>query len=92
MKQSNNISNKNGYWTTPQAAKYLGVTPNYLYGLVRQRLIPYYRPIANGKIWFVVDELDIWMKKGKVEPTPIKESWTDEDQRNFIRQRLNINK
>lgn len=75
------------FWTADIAAEYLSVSKSYLYGLVRQRQIIFYRPVENGKIWFLESDLAIWLLGSKVE-TEEKTSWSEEEQREFIRARL----
>ena len=45
--------------TTQQAAEYLGLKVSYLYKLMMNRAIAYYKP--NGKVcYFDTDDLDVW--------------------------------
>lgn len=46
-----------------EAAKYLSLSPRYLYRLTCKRLIPHYKP--GKKIYFKRSELDDWMLRNK---------------------------
>lgn len=75
------------FWTADIAAEYLSVSKPYLYGLVRQRLITFYRPVENGKIWFLEADISKWLLDSKSEAIK-KSSWGEDEQREFIRARL----
>lgn len=91
MKKGNQISTvEQAFMSAKSAAKYLDVSVSYLYGLVRQRLIAFYRPVENGKIWFREADLYDWVMNSRVEPMKIKPSWSDEEQRAFIQRHLGI--
>ncbi len=48
-----------------EAAKYLKVSPSHIYRLTSQGCIPHYKP--NGKkIYFSKEDLDRWIKHGRV--------------------------
>lgn len=89
MKKGNQISKvEQAFMSAKSAAKYLDVSVSYLYGLVRQRLIAFYRPVENGKIWFREADLYDWVTNSRVEPVKKETSWGEEEQRAFIRSRL----
>lgn len=75
------------FWTADIAAEYLSISKSYLYGLVRQRQIIFYRPVENGKIWFLEIDLANWLLDSKVEVEK-SSSWNEDEQREFIRSRL----
>jgi excisionase family DNA binding protein len=51
--------------TCGEAAKYLKVSPSHIYRLTSQGCIPHYKP--NGKkIYFNKEDLDGWIKHGRV--------------------------
>lgn len=53
--------------TTAEAADYLGYRPSYLYKLMMQHAIPYYKP--GGKLcFFDKSDLDAWQKRIRVKP------------------------
>lgn len=53
------------FLTTPETAKYLGISLNRLYVMTSTKQIPHYKP--NGKkMYFRVSELNEWILKGKV--------------------------
>jgi excisionase family DNA binding protein len=48
-----------------EAARFIGCSKSYLYKLTSGKSIPHYKP--NGKfIYFDRDELQAWLKQGKV--------------------------
>lgn len=48
-----------------EAAEYLAVSKNYIYGLTAERVIPFYKP--SGKlIYFKRAELDAWINANRV--------------------------
>ncbi len=52
--------------TNPEAARYLGLKPSYLYKMMMRRAIPYYKP--GGKLcFFAKEDLDAWMKRIRVQ-------------------------
>ena len=53
------------YLSIDQAAKKLGYKKSYVYKLVWARAIPYYKP-NNGRILFDAQEIDAWIRRGKV--------------------------
>lgn len=51
--------------TFHEACERLGLSAHYLYKLVGQRRVPFYKP--NGKkLYFSVEELDAWIAAGRV--------------------------
>ena len=51
--------------TTQQAAEYLGLKVSYLYKLMMNRAIAYYKP--NGKVcYFDTDDLDVWKCSNRI--------------------------
>ena len=49
-----------------QAAEYLKLKPSYMYSLIHQKRIPYYKP--NGKrVYFIKSELIKWIMGSKVQ-------------------------
>lgn len=49
-----------------QAAEYLKLKPSYMYSLIHQKRIPYYKP--NGKrVYFNKAELNKWIIKSKIK-------------------------
>ena len=49
-----------------QAAEYLKLKPSYMYSLIHQKRIPYYKP--NGKrVYFIKSELIMWIMGSKVK-------------------------
>lgn len=60
---------------TDEAAKYLGVTKGHLYQLTSKGLIPFSKPIVNGKpskyVYFDRLKLDEWILSngGEVQPS-----------------------
>lgn len=80
-------SSDDSMWSVGKVAEYLSLSKPAIYSLARQRQIPHYRPIPNGKIIFRRSEIDIWLLDSKVEVEK-KNSWSEEEQREFIRARL----
>lgn len=59
-------SSKRGLLTTTEAAQYLGVKPSYLYKMMMQRAIPYYKP--GGKLcFFSREDLDAWLTSIRIK-------------------------
>jgi len=50
--------------TVEQAARFLNLSKSYLYKLVCQKKIPYYKPFG-GKIYFIQDELESYVKASR---------------------------
>ena len=52
--------------TTEEAAYYIGISRSLLYKMTHTMQIPHYKP--RGKmVYFDKDELDDWMRQGKVD-------------------------
>lgn len=51
-----------GWLSTRQAARYLGVTPNALHKLTAARAIPFAQDTPGAKCWFRRSELDAWRR------------------------------
>jgi excisionase family DNA binding protein len=51
--------------TCEEAAKYLKVSQSHIYKLTSQDRIPHYKP-AGKKIYFSKEDLDGWIKNGRV--------------------------
>lgn len=49
-----------GWLTTKEAARYLGMTPNALHKLTAARAIPFEQERPGGKCWFRRSHLDAW--------------------------------
>ena len=56
------------YLTIEQAAEYLGYSVNGIRYLVKVKKIPFNKP--NGKIIFIREELDNWVKGNNVPEVP----------------------
>jgi excisionase family DNA binding protein len=52
------------WMTTQEAAKHLGLTPNAVYKLIRERRIPFHQERPNAKCWFRKSELNAWRVTG----------------------------
>jgi excisionase family DNA binding protein len=76
------------FWNSDIASEYLKVSKSYLYSLVRAKLVPHYRPIEGGKIWFLESDLFQWLIGSKVEVEEKTSGWTEDEQRKFIRSQL----
>ncbi len=50
-----------------EVAKYLGVSNAMVYAEIRSGRLSYYRPNPSGKIWISKEDLDAYMKRGRVE-------------------------
>ena len=50
------------WFTTKEAATYLGMTPNALHKLTAAREVPFSQDAAGGKCWFLRSELDAWRR------------------------------
>lgn len=60
------MENERNLMTTTEAARYLGLKPNYLYKLMMRRAIPYYKP--GGKLcFFAKADLDAWLTRVRVK-------------------------
>lgn len=55
----------NGYMSSRDTAEYLGMSLGYLYKLMSNHSIPYYKP--SGKALFKKEELDAWVLSAKVK-------------------------
>lgn len=53
------------FLTADQAAAFLGIKQSYLRKLCHQRKVPYFRP-NNGKVLFDADELEGFVRAGRV--------------------------
>jgi excisionase family DNA binding protein len=58
-------NNQKQIFNVLEAAKYLSLSPAYLYRLTCRRLIAHYKP--GKKIYFKKDDLDAWMLRNKKE-------------------------
>lgn len=56
----------NTFVSLKQVAAYLGLTENYIYELVHQRKIPFYKPFGK-KLMFNLDEVKATIEGSKVE-------------------------
>ena len=56
----------NKYSSLKEVAVYLGLTENYIYELVSQRKIPFYKPFGK-KLMFNLDEVKATIEGSKVE-------------------------
>lgn len=70
-----NRENINTFVSLKQVAAYLGLTENYIYELVHQRKIPFYKPFGK-KLMFNLDEVKATIEVSKVES---KASYSDID-------------
>jgi len=61
-----NRENINTFVSLKQVAAYLGLTENYIYELVHQRKIPFYKPFGK-KLMFNLDEVKATIEGSKVE-------------------------
>lgn len=59
-------ADRDGWLTTREAAKYLGITPNALHKLTAARAIPFEQDGPGAKCWFRRSELDAW-RRGQVD-------------------------
>ena len=50
-----------------EVAKYLGVSKAMVYAEIKAGRMAYYRPNPSGKIWISKEDLDAYMKRGRVE-------------------------
>jgi excisionase family DNA binding protein len=48
-----------------EAAKFTGLSPNYLYKLVHFRKIPFYKP-TGGRLFFKQEDLEKFIFRGRV--------------------------
>lgn len=53
------------FLTIGEAAYYTGFSVKYIYQLVHNRIIPYYKP--GRKLFFKASELDAWISKSKMK-------------------------
>ena len=58
----------NTFVSLKEVAAYLGMTENYIYELVHQRKIPFYKPFGK-KLMFNLDEVKATIEGSKVEST-----------------------
>ncbi len=66
MHKEQDSTNERGLLTTTEAAYYLGVKPSYLYKMMMQRAIPYYKP--GGKLcFFSREDLDAWLTSIRIK-------------------------
>ncbi len=49
-----------------QAAEYLKLQPSYIYSLIHQKKIPYYKPLGK-RVYFSRRELNEWITKSKIK-------------------------
>ena len=49
-----------------QAAEYLKLKPSYIYSLIHQKKIPYYKPLGK-RVYFIKAELIKWIKESKIK-------------------------
>ena len=67
-----------------QAAEYLKLKSSYIYSLIHQKKIPYYKPLGK-RVYFIKSELNKWIKEsknksvGEVEEDYNKQKETEED-------------
>ena len=61
-----NRENINTFVSLKEVAAYLGMTENYIYELVHQRKIPFYKPFGK-KLMFNLDEVKATIEGSKVE-------------------------
>ena len=57
-----NGGDDDGWLSTREAAKYLGITANALHKLTAARAIPFEQEAPNAKCWFRRSELDAWRR------------------------------
>jgi len=53
------------FLSVDETASFLGIRKSYLYKLVHERRVPCYKPLG-GKILFDADELDAFVRAGRV--------------------------
>ena len=49
-----------------QAAEYLKLKPSYIYSLIHQKKIPYYKPLGK-RVYFNKLELNKWITESKIK-------------------------
>jgi excisionase family DNA binding protein len=59
------LSFKKQFISVIEASAYTGFSIKYLYQLVHQRAIPFYKP--GRKLFFKVSELDSWISKSRIK-------------------------
>jgi excisionase family DNA binding protein len=60
------MKNNNDYLNAIEAAEYLGLSINTIYGMTSRRIIRFSKP--NGsKIYFAKSDLDAWLSKNTFE-------------------------
>lgn len=61
----NIIFTQKRFFTSEEAAKYLGISRSYLYKLTHSKQIPHYKPI--GKMcYFEREELEKWLQRNRI--------------------------
>lgn len=61
----NIILTQKRFFTSEEAAKYLGISKSYLYKLTYRKQIPHYKPI--GKMcYFEREELEKWLQRNRI--------------------------
>jgi len=60
-------SNAEKYLTAQEAADYLNLSVNTLYGLTSRKKIPFYKR-SGKKLYFKKDDIDYWLSEGR-QPT-----------------------
>lgn len=58
--------NKIEYITVDETAKLLNLKKSYIYSLIHQRKIPFYKPFGK-RVYFNKQELLKWIKKSKIK-------------------------
>ena len=72
---------ESGVFDMNEAAKYLKISKQTLYGLTSKRILPHYK--HGHRIYFRKNELDEWINKGKVKTY----QEIDEDSSSYISRR-----
>jgi len=49
-----------------QTAEFLKLKPSYIYSLIHQKKIPYYKPLGK-RVYFIKAELIKWIKESKIK-------------------------
>jgi excisionase family DNA binding protein len=64
------------FLTLSQACEILGYSKHYLYQLTSKRVIPYYKA-RGGKILFDKNEIEAWIRRGKIATADELEAQAD---------------
>lgn len=87
MQESTQMStNKFPYISLKDVCELMQVDRGYLYA--NKHKVGYFQPTEGGKIWFKEESILKFIANGEVKPSTSK-SWSEEDQRIYIKNHLN---